>query len=168
MSPPRNQNTLISDAKKALDNGEQREEVLFADTTKGIKHADDNPIVVMSADNYERIFQIKAPLERMLRRQINNEEYIALSNAEFHRLAVNGMNGKEGLKAVYFVVPVLIMIRGYYETQMKIVDLGTIKEVRFNADLSRNEPVKSYSVSFETKPSINLKATNRFIRWLGL
>ncbi|CEG58422.1 murein L,D-transpeptidase catalytic domain family protein [Legionella fallonii] len=147
---------------------EHREEVLFA-TSGGIKHADDNPIVVMSADDYERIFHTKAPLDRMLRRQINHAEYIALSNNEFHNLAVHSSgNNKEALNAINFVVPVLIMVRGYYETQMKIVDMGKIKDIRFNADSSKNQPVTSYSVSFDTKPTVNLRATNRFIRWLGL
>ena len=164
-------NTNISgtEVKSTTDNSEQRDDVLFANTTKNIKHADDNPIVVMSADNYERIFHTKAPLGRMLRRQINNAEYIALSTTEFHSLVIHSdVNDKDGLNAVYFVVPVIKMIRGYAETQMQIVDMGKIKNVQFNADSSRNEPVTSYSVSFETKPSINLKATNRFIRWLGL
>lgn len=162
-------NTLQTDAKKNMDDNEPRDDVLFANTTKNIKQADDNPIVVMSADNYERIFHTKAPLGRMLRRQINHAEYIALSNTEFHRLAVhNNVNDKEGLNAVYFVVPVIKMIRGYYETQMQIVNMGKIKDVHFNADLSKNEPVKNYSVIFESKSAINLKATNRFIRWLGL
>lgn len=153
----------------SANNDEHREDVLFANTSGKVKQADDNPIVVMSADNYERIFHTKAPLGRMLRRQINHAEYIALSNTEFHDLAVrsNGSN-KEALNAINFVVPVIIMVRGYYETQMKIVDMGKIKDIRFNADLSKNEPVTSYSVSFETRPSINLKSTNRFIRWLGL
>lgn len=151
------------------DNGEQREDVLFANISRTMKHADDNPIVAMSADNYERIFHTKAPLDRMLRRQINNAEYVALSNGEFHTLAVrSNVNDKESLNAINFVVPVIIMVRGYYETQMKILDMGKIKDIRFNADLSRNETVTSYSVSFEAKPAINLKATNRFIRWLGL
>ena len=160
-------NTLRADEILATD--EHRDDVLFANTAKSVKHADDNPIVVMSADNYERIFHTKAPLGRMLRRQINSAEYIALSNEEFHTLAVhNNMNDKEGLSVVYFVVPVIKMIRGYYETQMQIVDMGKIKSVRFNADSSKNAPVRSYSVSFETRPPINLNATNRFIRWLGL
>ncbi|MCL9684735.1 murein L,D-transpeptidase catalytic domain family protein [Legionella maioricensis] len=154
---------------KITDNSEQREDVLFASISKTMKHADDNPIVAMSADNYERIFHAKAPLGRMLRRQINNAEYIALSNAEFHTLAVHSNEkDREGLNAINFIVPVIIMVRGYYETQMKILDMGKIKDIRFNADLSKNETVTSYSVSFERRPSINLKATNRFIRWVGL
>ncbi len=153
----------------AHDNSEQREDVLLANISKTMKHADDNPIVTMSADNYERIFHTRPPLGRMLRRQINNVEYIALSNTEFHMLAVHrNEQDKEGLNAIHFVVPVIIMVRGYYETQMRILDMGKIKDIRFNADLSKNEPVTSYSVSFETKPAIHLKATNRFIRWLGL
>ncbi|BCA94831.1 hypothetical protein TUM19329_11920 [Legionella antarctica] len=161
--------TVLKEPEKAKGNSEQREDVLFANISKTMKHADDNPIVVMSADNYERIFHTQAPLGRMLRRQINDMEYIALSNAEFHTLAVHSNSqDNENLNAVHFVVPVIIKDRGYYETQMKILDMGKIKDIRFNADLSQAEPVTHYSVIFETKPAVNLKATNRFIRWLGL
>lgn len=161
--------TLRTETNNNNDISEQRDDVLFANTSGHVKHADDNPIVAMSADNYERIFHSKAPLDRMLRRQINHVEYIALSNKEFQNLAIHSKGtDKEGLNAINFIVPVIIMVRGYYETQMKIVDMGKIKEVRFNADLSANQPVTSYLVSFETRPAVNLKATNRFIRWVGL
>lgn len=140
-----------------------REYVLFANTSP-LKHADDHPIVVMSADNYERIFHAKAPLERMLRRQINHAEYIALSTNEFQTVVDhNNANDKEGINAVFFVVPVLKMVRGYYETQMQIVDMGRIKAVQPSGSTN-----SSYQVSFESKPALQLSATNRFIRWLGL
>lgn len=153
----------------SVTNDEHRDDVLFANTSGKVKHADDNPIVAMSADNYERIFHTQAPLERMLRRQINHAEYIALSNSEFHDLAVRSEGShKEDLSAINFVVPVIVMVRGYYETQMKIVDMGKIKGIRFTDDVSKKEPVSNYLVSFETRPSISLKPTNRFIRWVGL
>jgi hypothetical protein len=173
IKPESKVNTLGAEEKNNMDNSEQREDVLFANVSGNIKHADDNPIVVMSADNYERIFHTKAPLERMLRRQINNVEYIALSNKEFQSLVIQdnadvNNNDKERFNSVYFIVPVIVMIRGYYETQMKIVDMGKITKVHFNADTSKNKLAKTYSVSFEARPDINLKATDRFIRWLGL
>lgn len=146
-----------------------RENVLFANNTNKVKHADDNPIIAMSADNYERIFHSKAPLERMLRRQINNAEYIALSDTEFQNIVErSNAQDNEGLNAVYFVVPVIKMIRGYYETQMQIVDMGRIKQVQPNTNLLSNGAASSYSVRFETKPALQVTTTNRFIRWLGL
>lgn len=146
---------------------EPRDEVLFV--YKNIKRAEDNPIVTMSANNYERIFHNQAPLNRMLRRQINHEEYIALSTNEFLNLA-NQPHEKEneGLNAVHFVVPVIKMIRGYYETQMEIVPLGKIKEVMWKVDTDKNKAISSYSVHFESNPTVFLKGRNQFIRWLGL
>ncbi len=138
---------------------DQREAVLFANTS--FKHQDSEPIVVMPADTYEQVFHNKAPLERMLRRQINNTEYIALSTTEFETIA---NNNKEALNAVYFVIPVIKMVRGYYATEMHIVDLGKIKQIR----LDPSPTSKSYTVDFETKPSVRLRASNAFIRWLGL
>lgn len=147
---------------------EPRESILFADLNHDNKRAEEDPIVVMSADNYERIFHARAPLERMLRRQINSAEYIALSEAEFNKLVAQ--NDRDGLDNIHFVIPFLIMYNGTYETQMKFVEMGKIKDVRSSAGGTDDSLVsaKSYTVNFESKPMINLKATNRFIRWLGL
>lgn len=79
-----------------------REDILFADMNKNNQREEEDPIVVMSADSYERVFHAQAPLGRMLRRQINNSEYIALSKAEFNRLVMQ--NNKEGLDAINFVI----------------------------------------------------------------
>lgn len=142
---------------------EVREEILFADTNKNNQYSENKPIAVISADNYTQLFHTKAPLERMLRRQINNVEYIALSNNEFGHLLKNDFD------LVSFVVPVVIMKRGYYETQMKFVNMGKIKDVKLNTYLTSNtQNAKGYTVNFETKPLVQLKTTNRFIRWLGL
>lgn len=141
---------------------EQREAVLFAGLSKH-----NEAIVVMAADHYERIFHTKAPLERMLRRQIENMEYIALSNTEFKNLVSS--NDKDSLSFIYFVVPEVKMQRGYYVTEMKIVPLGRIKEVRPHIDSTNiAEPIKNYTVDFEEKSSVNLRTTDQFIRWLGL
>ena len=144
---------------------EQREDVFFANVSKG---GEDRPILVMKADDYRQLFHITPPLGRMLRRQINHAEYIALSNRELQEV-VSQNNGK-ALKNMLFVIPVLHMVRGYYETQMKVVDLGDIKEIRASSDAAAktNNAVKNYTVLFNAKPPIQLQTTDRFIRWLGL
>ncbi|MDI1352314.1 MAG: murein L,D-transpeptidase catalytic domain family protein, partial [bacterium] len=150
---------------KPLRNNEQREEVLFAKVNKDkANHTIEEPILVVSADSYERIFHAQAPLGRMLRRQINHSEYIALSAKEFNQLVAQ--NNKQNLAAVNFVIPTIHMVRGYYETQMKIVNLGTIKMIHPNGGLNI-ELSPSYTISFEEAPAVNLRATNRFIRWVG-
>ncbi|WP_298627237.1 murein L,D-transpeptidase catalytic domain family protein [uncultured Legionella sp.] len=148
---------------------DMRDPVLFVDSNRNDKREEEEPILVMSADNYERVFHTQAPLGRMLRRQINNVEYIALSSNEFTKLVAQ--NDKESLSSIDFVIPVIIMVRGYYETQMKIVKMGKINDVRLNSNSSNNnnkDLIKGYTLSTEVKPVIHLKATNRFIRWLGL
>ncbi|KTD36052.1 hypothetical protein Lnau_1036 [Legionella nautarum] len=156
LSPTRYASTKDTEIKSAE---EHREPVLFAHINS--KNLGTEPILVITADNYEQLFHTKVPLERMLRRQINNVEYIALSNAELENLITNNKNA---LSSVNFVIPVVKMERGYYATEMHIVDLGKIKDVRLPSDPSS----KNYTVDFEAKPSITLRSTNEFIRWLGL
>lgn len=157
-------NVAKPDLDPLNENKIQREDILFADINKNNRREENEPVVVMMADNYEQAFHIKAPLERMLRRQINNEEYIALSNTEFRSMV---MQKDTALNGVYFVIPVIKMQRGYYATEMEFVQLGKIKEVTPNTSLE-NETAKGYTVSFEPKPLVNLRTTNTFIRWLGL
>lgn len=154
---------LTTELSPIMDENDKREDILFVDIHKNNRRDEYAPIVVMSADNYEHVFHSKAPLGRMLRRQIDHAEYIALSSPEFKTLATNhdGTLNNE----VHFVIPVIKEIRGYYETQMKIVNLGKIKEVTMNSDGADNN---AYTVHFEEKPMVNLRTTNQFIRWLGL
>lgn len=154
---------------------DQRDAILFVSGGyKGNKHSETNPLAVISADMYQHIFHTSAPLTRMLRRQINYVEYIALSAAEFNYLANNSKVGKAmlegGLNVVYFVVPVMKQVHGgYFETQMQLVYLGKITEAKVNGDLARESvPANSFTVYFEGKPTISLNASNEFIRWVGL
>lgn len=142
------------DIKPNIEENQPRETVLFANVKSG-------PILVMEADNYERIFNNKAPLERMLRRQINKQEYIALSETEFEKMASS--ENKDNLQTLYFVIPVIKEIRGYYETQMQFVNLGKIKDLKLY-----NEQRKNYAIVFEGNNAVSLRRSNEFIRWLGL
>ncbi len=140
---------------------EHRDDVFFAQVSKG---GEDRPILVMPASQYEKVFHAQAPLGRMLRRQIAKEEYIALNNRELSQ--VISQNNNEGMQSMYFVIPTLHMKHGYYETEMKIVNLGTIKSI--NSTQNSEGKVKSYTVSFNGNASVRLQSTDRFIRWLGL
>ncbi|MDP3559437.1 MAG: murein L,D-transpeptidase catalytic domain family protein [Legionellaceae bacterium] len=164
-----NQNTAAFSKTTDIKENESRDSILFADLNKNNRHEENEPILVISADNYKRIFQTQVPLGRMLRRQINAEEYIALSGSELDHMIGNPEHTKD-LKTVYFVVPEIKMSRGYYETQMKIVAFGKIKEVKSSrlASNTIEAPVDSYTVYFDTRPLVRLKLSNQFIRWLGL
>lgn len=151
----------------AVQENEQRETVLFASTHRKKEEA---PILVMPAPSYEQVFHKPAPLGRMLRRQINHIEYIALSDAEVTDLTHPAENTApevkpNALNELYFVTPVIQMVRGYYATEMRIVDFGKIKEIKFNPTESNKAP---YTVIFESKPPIHLIKNDQFIRWLGL
>lgn len=149
---------------------ELREDVLLANVNKSLKSESNEAVVTVKADRYEQLFHTKVPLERMLRRQIDTMEYIALSDSEFNQMFVTkNPELKVEAKDVFFVIPQLKLERGYYHTHMHVVDFGKIKEVRLNADSSHKAGrTKSYTVLFEGKPAITIHSTNRFIRWLGL
>ncbi|MGC1182581.1 murein L,D-transpeptidase catalytic domain family protein [Legionella sp.] len=154
---------------------DQREAILFVVGSgyKG-KHSETNPVAVISADSYQRIFHIPVPLTRMLRRQINNSEYIALSSSELIYLTNNSnastAEQEVGLNVIYFVIPVIREVRGgYYETQMEMVNLGKIKEVKVDGVLPmENNTINSFTIYFEGRPAVNLKVSTQFIRWVGL
>jgi hypothetical protein len=147
---------------------DQREAVLFlSGGYRGIR-SETNPVAVISADRYQQIFHVSAPLKRMLRRQINHEEYIALSASELNYL-VNNTEQVGTLDIIYFVIPVIKVVRGgYYETQMQVVNLGRIKEIRANSDALGGHNLNSFMVYFEGKPAISLIGSSQFIRWVGL
>nr|WP_172597061.1 murein L,D-transpeptidase catalytic domain family protein [Legionella spiritensis] len=159
--------------KPTLVENQEREAILFADINKNNRREEQEPIVVMAADTYQRVFHNSAPLERMLRRRINDLEYIALSKGEFNNMIANSANPNNGgqinLDAIYFVIPVVKMQRGYYATEMHIVPMGKILEVKPQTNSADTpEPITSYTVRFDAKPAVQLKLTDRFIRWLGL
>nr|MDQ2995186.1 murein L,D-transpeptidase catalytic domain family protein [Pseudomonadota bacterium] len=143
---------------------EARGDILFGDTNTVNKLDANVPVLAMSAENYQRIFKTLPPLVRMLRRQINNTEYIALNLKELRALDTNSDNlinekDKEGINVLEFFLPELVNVRGYHATQFKPADIG--KAVEFN--LSAADPVLVTS-----KSKIIFKPTDKFIRWIGL
>ncbi|MCW8408307.1 murein L,D-transpeptidase catalytic domain family protein [Legionella sp. PATHC035] len=166
-SPQYTSNPTIQVPTSAPD--EHRDAIFFVGSGYKGKRTETNPVAVISADTYQRVFHTTAPLSRMLRRQINNAEYVALNAQEFNYLAnhnnPNDAAQDDGIRAIRFVIPTLKVVRGgYYETQMEIVDLGKIKQVKVNGDSAR----ENITVYFEGKPSVNLNPSDAFIRWVGL
>ena len=158
---------------------EDREEVLFA-TVSGAKGREKNEaILVMPADSYARIFQTTPPLSRMLRRQIANKEYIAISRDEFKSMATPGallknmgnatalspQGSQAWLNELYFVIPVIKNVRGYYETQMHIVNTGRIVQVSTGNEYAS---LSGYNVKTDSNRQLTLWGSKQFIRWLGL
>ena len=148
---------------------ESREDVLFLDVNNNNRHEENEPIIALSAVNYRQIFESPIPLERMLRRQIQGMEYIALSNNELNR-ALSDDNKKTDLfNRIIFVVPKIVMEHGYYATEMQHVSLGKVKSISYSENATdKNEITRNYTIYFEQKSTIKLKSSNQFIRWVGL
>jgi len=153
----------------SIEHDDEREHVLFANIK--IKQGETDPVVTMPADFYEQTFHIKAPLNRMLRRQIDHMEYIALSATEFKTIISNAMRNqdKQAFNQIYFVVPQLKIDRGYYKTEMKIVNLGKVQDIQLKTSMHpTTQEASGFTVYFDGKSPITLRTTNQFIRWLGL
>lgn len=132
-----------------------REKIMFVDLNNDGKLDEKETILAIKADDYRKIFNTNPPLEQMLRRQINNEEYIALSDIDLKKMSENKLSS-----VVYFIIPVVKMEHGYYATEMQVLDSQKIDHVESNAD--------HFIMHFEKKLSVILKSTEQFIRWLGL
>lgn len=141
-----------------------REPILFVDLNKNNKKEENEPIAVVSATQYSQFFAMPVPLTRMLRRQIKQEEYIALSAPELTILNASPGN----LNSIHFVVPEVKAQRGYYKTEMKIVPLGELKGVRADNPVPPLLDNQDFTLEFMHKPQVKLKTTQWFIRWLGL
>jgi len=141
----------------------QRDYIVFADRNNNNKRELDDPIIVMDTDSYTKLFNKSIKLSRVLRRQINNKEYIALNNDEFSYI-VNNQN--KHISKINFVIPFIKMKRGYYATEFKIITLGKIRNIQKHKH--KKEALEIYKVLFDDNSTVIIKLTNRFIRWLGL
>lgn len=141
----------------------KRDTILFADLNRNGQHEEQEPVITIRAENYQTVFQKKPPLTRMLRRQINAEEYIVLNQKEIGTLMnhINQVPNKdETLASIHFVIPVIVEKRGYYETQMQPLPYGKLTKISENAGI--------YTIELENHGPIQLKDANHFIRWIGL
>lgn len=157
-----------------VEPAENRDPILFIEKNNNNQREENEPIIAMKADDYQKIFSKSAPLKRMLRRQINQKEYIALNHDEFNTIVKNtsASSDENGFsEEIFFIIPLVKKVRGYYATEMHIVDVITareIKEIQPYGDNMNTVSTMGYVVHFKKQPSIHLKSTNQFIRWLGL
>jgi hypothetical protein len=172
-SPIKAKEIIIPEVSSLGEDNQIRDGILFADLNKNSRRDENNPIIVITADNYLQTFHKKAPLERMLRRQINQVEYIALSKIEFKNMLMTQKNSTDSnaqqLNTLSFVIPVVKMDRGYYATEMKLINFGKITNIKPTSETAPLEATnQSYTINFESHSPITLKTTDQFIRWLGL
>lgn len=164
-----NEMLLQTAANHLFHENDTRDDILLVNS-KNFKRTDEAPVVAMEVNLYEQTFHTRPPLERMLRRQINNSEYIALSNSEFNSIIVkNTPENSVALSGIRFIKPSVVMVKGYYETQMTPMEMGKIKEVKLNLPSIKNkQAISHYTVYFDTRPIVSLTSSSQFIRWLGL
>lgn len=136
---------------------DNRGDVLFVATSTKTFGGETPPIVAIKALFYQSLFEKAPPMERMIRRRINQEEYIALSLEEFNRLSLK--NDPEALKKIYFIVPSLKNNRGYFQTVIRAVNLGEIRQLNATSGLK---------IIMSNQSVIHLQPNHQFIRWLGL
>ena len=133
------------------------------DARGAILWASHEAVLVIPASEYEHYFHAHPPLERMLRRQINQMEYIALTPTELDQAMVASEASPGLLDVLYLVQPSLKMAHGYYQTEMKIMPVGKLKAI------DRPPPPQThYTVHAENNTTITLRPVTYFIRWLGL
>lgn len=132
------------------DTDNSRNAILFVDR----KHDDTwnkfEPVLVLNANDYVKIFQSSVPLQRMVRRQIQNQEYIALTTLELKKIFESHNSHK-----VDFIIPVIKTYKGRY--------VGTIMKILPNIKLSKND----FRVKYNHK-NFKVLESKKFIRWLGL
>ncbi len=142
----------IDDPTGLVEEEPERGAVLLANLNPLLSHKMDEAILALPAEAYQHQFAQAPPLSRMLRRQIHQKEYIAISPEELTRL-----NGQWA--DLCFVVPTLRMERGYYLTEMKIIDLGAIQSI---------DQQQGTVVHLANNRAVVLRTSQQFIRWLGL
>lgn len=134
-----------------------RDEVFFV-TSGPIKYATETtPVLAVSADYYVSRFKQKAPVDRMLRRRINNMEYVALNLNELNTLAQQ--YDQQDLSQINFVLATITSSHGYPQTVMKPVSYGKI------VGLSAGQGVR---VKIANRQDVVLQPSHQFVRWIGL
>lgn len=136
-----------------------RDTVLFASLGK------EQAIMVMSSHEYSASFNKNPPLERMLRRRIAQEEYIALSTEELEKLVSSGE--RQQFNKILFVTPVVRNHRGYYITEMKFATQDKVENIIIQNENNINSKLK-FMIKFISGKHLELSSSNSFIRWLGL
>jgi hypothetical protein len=136
---------------------QKKDEVLFLNGLSKHFGGETPPILAVNADYYRQRINPQVPLERMLRRQIAHQEYIALSTNELKQLAANYT--QNDLQNLYFIVPTLKLNHGYVQTVMKPVQLGQITEIHTE---------RGFYLKLNHNQNITLYPNSKFIRWLGL
>jgi hypothetical protein len=151
-----------------IHTSELRDDILLAQLVGKNKYHESEAILVLPTDRYAELFQKSYPLNRMLRRQIENKEYIALSKDECNQLIARSTmssNATNIYQDIALVVPEIVMSHGYYATEMRKINVGIIKNIRHQLHAAAND---IYTLDLDNQSDLRIKTSHKFIRWLGL
>jgi hypothetical protein len=157
-TPIPSENIVVRDVEPPKKTSDFHEDVLFVNTSTKTFGGETAPILAMPATYYRVSFNKIPPLSRMLRRQMNQEEYIALSKEEFSLLSKK--QNELDFSKIYFVVPTIKINRGYAQTVMKEANYGPVTQLHAEGSYYWIETAKNSHLSLQTN--------HQFIRWLGL
>ncbi len=148
---------------------------LFVDTDNDDIFDADESLVVMSAADYVKVFKRKPPLERMLRSQVKDTEFIVLEQSDFDSMDTNGdamiTSADEGtaLYAVYFV-----RVEGHIDgaliaTEAEMVDMGKLKGIVLHTNSIPKEQFQTENEThFMNGGEVQIKSTKEKMPWVGL
>lgn len=153
---------------------EDRSPILYVEKNGNDKREENEPILILSAEKYQKLFKRSPPLKRMIRRPVKHTEYIALNQTELKQLIREKPEylyayDDKNVEGILFVIPEVKRVRGYYATEMKAVRMGKIEELKEDLVLQPDGIGQAiYTLERNKKPPLALHSTGQFIRWLGL
>lgn len=143
---------LVREVKRPNSYQEYRSPVLFASNIKAPFKSENHPLLSIKAHDYQKFFAKNPPLNRMIRRPIAHEEYIAIDDQE-----LLDIHQKRQYQLLKWIVPRASVYNGHAKTNMQIINAGNI------LNYEPQQHVLSTSLF-----QIQLKAHQQFIRWIGL
>lgn len=143
---------LVRSVQKPKDYQEARSAILFATNIKAPYKTENAPLLAIKASDYKNLFAKYPPLNRMIRRSIQNEEYIAIDHEE-----LLGIHQKRLYGLLKFVVPQTTHYNGHSKTIIQMLDAGIIQH--YQPELHR---------LLSSRFQIQLTPHTSFIRWIGL
>lgn len=134
----------------------------------------DEPLVIMEASDYMKLFKSKAPLERMLRGQIKNTEFIVLNNNDMMKLDINqdsaitAADGKS-LYKIYFAKVSGTIKDALIATKTEMVDIGKLKAIMLHTNPKQDrEKYKEHEAHLQDGDEIRIRSTKEEMPWMGL
>ncbi len=157
---------------------------LYADMDNTKKRDATDPLLIMAADDYRKIFG-EVPLERMLRTQINNKEYIVLDQEDLDHMDKNKtslIDNRDGYSfyKIYFAQVSGTIKGSYIVTTAKMMNFGKLKEILLDVHPTGHTKVvheghdinEVDEVDFENNKEINVRTTekksDKDMPWMGL